>query len=151
MRLFGHPLHPMMVHFPVALWSLATISDGATLLGVAPAWPIAWMCTIAGVALALPAMVAGMIDFASVREEAVPVAMRHMGVMGTAWMAYLASLLIRSDGLAPSATPEPLAMAAGVAGFLLLAAGAWLGGQLVYHLGVGVAAAEPAEPSDPHG
>ncbi|ODU19807.1 MAG: hypothetical protein ABS87_12950 [Sphingomonas sp. SCN 67-18] len=35
--------------------------------------------------------------------------------------------------------------------FLLLAAGAWLGGQLVYHLGVGVAAAEPAEPSDPQG
>ena len=140
MRLAGHPLHPMMVHFPIALWSLATACDGLTLFGVGQAWPIAWLCTIAGLAFAIPAMVAGMIDFASIKEEAVPMAMRHMGIMGTAWLVYLASLLMRSDGLASLAAPVPLAMAAGLVGFLLLAAGAWHGGQLVYRLGVGVEA-----------
>lgn len=147
MRLFGHPAHPMLVHLPIALWTLGTACDGLTLAGVAEAWPLAGLCMALGLVLALPAMGAGLLDFAGLPDRAVGTATRHMLLMGLAWSAYLAALLMRSDGWAVRAEPAPLAMAAGLAGFLLLVAGAAHGGQLVYRLGVGVdrRAAEPPE------
>jgi len=29
MRLFGHPLHPALVHFPIAAWLFAPLADAA--------------------------------------------------------------------------------------------------------------------------
>ena len=147
MRLFGHPLHPMLVHLPIALWTLATACDGLTLAGVAQAWPPAWLCLVVGLVAALPAMAAGLADFAGLAESAAPTALRHMTLMGAAWSAYLAALILRSHGLAVTAAPAPWAMAAGFVGFVLLVAGAAQGGRLVYGLGVGVArAADKPEP-----
>lgn len=138
MRLFGHPVHPMLVHLPIALWVSATACDGLSLVGVSQAWPLAWLCMAAGLTAALPAMAAGLADFAGLDENAVPTALRHMMLMGLAWSAYLAALLLRSDGLAVMPTPVPPAMAVGLAGFILLIVGAAQGGRLVYTLGVGV-------------
>ncbi len=82
MRLFGHPLHPMLVHLPIALWVLATACDGLTLVGVVQAWPLAWLCLAVGLVAALPAMAAGLADYAGLAESAVPTANRHMTLMG---------------------------------------------------------------------
>jgi uncharacterized membrane protein len=147
-RLFGHPVHPMLVHLPIALWTLGTACDGLTLAGVAGAWPLGGLCMALGLVLALPAMGVGLLDFAGLRERAVATATRHMILMGLAWSAYLAALLMRSDGWAVRAEPVPAAMAAGLAGFLLLVAGAAHGGQLVYRLGVGVERIGPVTGGD---
>ena len=138
MRLLGHPVHPMLVHLPIALWSLATLCDALTLAGPGSAWPIGWLCLAGGSAAAIPAMIAGLIDFGAVKEEALPTASRHMTLMGSAWLTYMTALVLRSDGLAAEGAPDRMAMAVGLAGFALLAAGAWHGGQLVYRIGVGV-------------
>ncbi|HYD25546.1 MAG TPA: DUF2231 domain-containing protein [Croceibacterium sp.] len=138
MRLFGHPVHPMLVHVPLALWIVGTACDALTLLGVAGAWPLAWLAILVGLAAALPAMVAGLADFARVPEPAGATATRHMLLMALAWSAYLAALLMRSDGLAVQPAPARGAMAVSLVAFLLLVAGAAHGGQLVYRLGVGV-------------
>lgn len=138
MRLFGHPVHPMLVHLPIALWSLGTLCDGLTLVGIDAAWPIGWLCLASGSVMALPAMVAGLIDYGALKETAVPTATRHMTLMSLAWLAYLGSLILRSDGLAARAVPDRPAMALGLLGFGLLAVGAWHGGHLVYRLGAGV-------------
>ena len=34
MRLFGHPIHPMLVHFPIALWTVAAGAYVASAAGV---------------------------------------------------------------------------------------------------------------------
>jgi len=138
MRLFGHPVHPMLVHLPIALWVLATACDGLTVIGVVQAWPLSRLCLAVGLVAALPAMAAGLADYAGLAEGVVPTANRHMTLMGLAWSAYLAALILRSHGLAVVASPAPWAMAAGLAGFVLLVAGATQGGRLVYTLGVGV-------------
>lgn len=138
MRLFGHPVHPMLVHLPIGLWSVGTACDGLTLLGVGEAWPIGWLCLGVGLVAAVPTMIAGLFDFASLDEIAVPLAMRHMALMSMAWLTYLTAFVMRSNGLAVQAAPHPIAMAIGLAGFGFLVAGAWHGGQLVYGLGVGV-------------
>jgi uncharacterized membrane protein len=138
MRLFGHPAHPMLVHFPIALWSLGTLCDGLTVAGIEAAWPIGWLCLAGGSAAALPAMAVGLIDYGALKETAVPTATRHMTLMSLAWLTYLAALVLRSDGLTAETAPDRAAMAVGLAGFGLLAVGAWHGGQLVYRMGAGV-------------
>lgn len=27
LRMFGHPLHVMLIHFPIALWSVSLVAD----------------------------------------------------------------------------------------------------------------------------
>src|SRR3546814_14287794 len=51
-----HPLHPALVHFPVACWSLATIADVASLWLGQPAWWLAGVLLVIGTIAALAAM-----------------------------------------------------------------------------------------------
>ena len=138
MRLLGHPLHPLMVHFPVAFWASSTVCDGLALAGVDSAWGIAWMLLAAGVVSAVPAMIAGLVDFVRLEDVAVPTANRHMTVMGMAWGIYFAALMTRLDNWTPLPGPELLPAALSAAGFCLMALGGWYGGELVYRYGAGM-------------
>lgn len=139
MRLFGHPLHPMLVHFPIALWTVGSLADALKLGGVEGARSIAWLAIGAGDAVALLTMTAGLLDYAELDAAILPVAQRHMGLMGLAWLLYAAAFVWRSDGLAPGMAPILGPALCGFAGFVVLIAGAWHGGQLVYRFGAGVA------------
>jgi uncharacterized membrane protein len=135
----SHPLHPALVHFPVAGWSLASVADVASRWLGEPAWRFAAISMSAGCLAALAAMAAGLWEFAKLREghPALPVANRHMLFALAAFCAYSISLLLRwSDGALHA--PGGAALAASIAGFVLLGATGWLGGQLVYAHGVGV-------------
>lgn len=49
MRLFGHPIHPMLVAFPVALLALAPVWDGIAWLGVMTDAKLAgYLCLLGG-------------------------------------------------------------------------------------------------------
>jgi uncharacterized membrane protein len=129
----------MLVHFPIAFWALGTLCDGLALLGIPRAWPQAWLFLAIGLATAVPALIAGLFDFARLEEKSVAVGQRHMLLMGTAWTVYLAALLTRSDSWAPAADqPGWVPIMLSMAGFLLMVTGGWYGGQLVYKLGAGV-------------
>ena len=138
MRLFGHPIHPMLVHFPIALWTVGSLCDSLAVIGIAGAWPIAWLAIGGGTVVALLTMTAGLIDYAGLQECAVPVAQRHLALMGVAWVLYAAAFVLRSQGLSLVAEPTMDAMIAGWLGFVVLIVGAWQGGQLVYRFGAGV-------------
>jgi uncharacterized membrane protein len=128
----------MLVHLPLSLWTVGTACDGLTVLGIAGAWPLAWLSIGIALAVAVPTMVAGLLDIRSVPETVVVLATRHMMLMALAWSAYLTAFLMRSHGLAVRPEPTPAAMVVGALGFALLVAGAACGGQLVYRHGVGV-------------
>ncbi|RZA20060.1 MAG: DUF2231 domain-containing protein [Lysobacteraceae bacterium] len=134
-----HPLHPALVHFPVACWSLATLGDVASLHFGDPAWRFAGASMAIGTVAALAAMLAGLLEFARIGDDspALNDARRHMLLAMAAWCCYATSLVLRLDGtaLAPAgALPLGLSML----GFVLLAAAGWHGGKLVYTHGVGV-------------
>ncbi|MBI5861544.1 MAG: DUF2231 domain-containing protein [Rhodocyclales bacterium] len=137
LRLAGHPLHPALVHFPVALWSMTLVWDilwqtqGQALWGQLGYWSLA-----AGLALALPAMAAGMIDLAAIGDNpaAEKAAMRHMAIMSIAAAVALANLLLRHGN---PAQVTPLQLALSSLCLVLLVAGAWYGGELVYRHGAG--------------
>lgn len=133
-----HPLHPALVHFPVACWSLATAADFASPWLGRPAWWLGGVLLAIGLAVGLAAMAAGLYEYARIAEgsPALADANRHMLAAMAAWMLYAASLWLRLDGIALAAPSWP-ALAADAAGFACLGVAGWLGGRLVYHHHVG--------------
>lgn len=138
-RVAGHPVHPMLVHFPIALWTGAVVADlGGWVAGHTVWWMISFGCQALGVLAALVAMLFGLLDYASIPRQhpAQDTAVFHMLAMGTAWVMFVVSIALR--GLPPGQPPSIWATAAAVVGFATMAVGGWLGGQLVYHFGIGV-------------
>lgn len=132
-----HPLHPALVHFPVACWSLAVVSDFASpWLGEA-AWGWSAGLLAIGCAMALVAMLAGLMELSRIPDgPALRDTYWHMGVMLGAFTLFSARLLTGLDQLQPQA-PGWLALLLDAAGFVALAVGGWLGGRLVYGHGIG--------------
>ncbi len=141
MRLFGHPIHPMLVHFPVAFWTVAAgayVASAADVLESADV--IAKFANGAGLTMAMLAMLAGLFELRSIDScsEAMRVATWHMMTMATVWVCFLVALMLSiSTGLNRS-TAQFATVACAVVGVLLMGVGGWLGGRLVYDFGVAV-------------
>ena len=134
-----HPLHPAVVHFPVASWTLATITDlaGGHFPGQS-AW-LAGILLLIGSITAMIAMLTGLIEYSGIEDgaPALKTATFHMSGALSAFTFYLVSFLLRWDGktILP---PDTAAMCFSVAGLLCLCVTGWLGGKLVYTHGTGV-------------
>lgn len=139
MRLVNHPVHPMLVHFPVVAWTGAVAMDWSIRIW---GFPILAMvgsgCVAAGLAMGALAMLPGFIDYTALPSQhpAQKTAVAHLSVMGMAWLLFLISLILRA--FAPEKPPSILTVVADAAGFIVMLFGAWLGGTLVYHFRVGV-------------
>ena len=141
MRIAGHPVHPMLVHFPLVLWTGAVALDlGGLATGREWTWQLSFLCQALGLATAAIAILAGFLEFTSIARAhpARDTAVSHMLVMCTVWLLFLFSVALR--GSAPATAPTVWATAVAVAAFLLMVFGGWLGGRLVYRFGIGVQA-----------
>lgn len=138
LRIAGHPLHPALVHFPLALWFTAVFWDAVGWLRPDPLWwQMAYWCLALGLAASLPALIAGLADYLDLPPEhaGVDAATAHMMAMLSATAAFGASWMLRALHGAASA-PSQWALLAAFLGALLLGIGGWLGGTLVYRYGV---------------
>lgn len=143
----GHPLHPAVVHFPIALLLSATAADAVWVAGLISNTQIAAVLMAGGLAMGLVAMAAGLVDFAGLDEAVVPHALRHMAAVGAAWLGYGIALYLRRDSLWTDAPIETPTIAVSLVSALVLALGGWLGGRLVYSFGAGVSKTLPPAPS----
>lgn len=139
-----HPIHPMLVHFPVATWFLSTIGD---VIGLFTNEQVSWMAgvlLVIGTITALLAMVTGLLELGKIDQQspAMKIANQHMMLMMTSWSFYAISLFLRLDGTRLG-QPDILAVAMSVAGFIILCIAGWLGGKLVYEYGTGVHSRNP--------
>jgi uncharacterized membrane protein len=142
MRFWGHPIHPLLVHFPVAFWTVTTaayVADAAGMGEIAAA--VAKFCNTTGLIMATFAIAAGLLELRAIdsQSEAMRIATWHMMVMATAWVSFLIALVLSISAGVPldhSTAQLAGAISAGV-GFLLMCVGGWLGGRLVYEFGVG--------------
>ena len=143
MRFWGHPIHPLLVHFPVVFWTVAAAGYVAGAAGLhEAASPIAKFSNAAGLIMAIFAMAAGLLELRTIdnRSEAMRVATWHMMVMMTVWVCYLLALVvpIAAGAAMNQSTAQLVAVVGAGAGFLLMSVGGWLGGRLIYEFGIGV-------------
>jgi uncharacterized membrane protein len=136
--MFGHPLHPAIVHFPIALLLSATVADLAWLAGFSHDAHFASVLMTAGLVMGLVAMGAGLVDLTRLAEPLFPHALRHVAAVGTAWLGYAVALYLRRDSLFGAAELGNATLIVSIASALLLSIGGFLGGRLVYTFGAGV-------------
>ena len=140
--MYRHPIHPAIVHFPIGAWGLGTLVDVLVYFNaIPPAYGNNSTELIgAGLLFALGAMLTGGVDFFKTLKrngDYFRPVMRHAGMMMIVWGLYLASLLTRlNEGVISGPSLLPLILSVG--GFLGLLIGGYLGGHLVYGLGVNV-------------
>lgn len=134
----GHPVHPMMIHFPVAALIGLVGADAAYVWGGDPFWARAglWLSGV-GAFGGWFASVAGLIDLLSVAQVR-----RLITAWGHALIAVMMLSLatlnwtLRIGDAGAFVNPWGLGISLLTAGFISLAA--YLGGRLVYENAVGV-------------
>jgi uncharacterized membrane protein len=139
-RLAGHAVHPMLVHFPITLWFGAVVADvGGWMTAHQTWWAVSFACHVLGLATATVAMIFGMLDFVAMTHNGPhagrDTAVNHILAMGAAWLLFFVSLALR--GMKPMAAPPIWATAAALLALAAMIFGAWAGGRLVYTFGVG--------------
>jgi uncharacterized membrane protein len=134
-----HPIHPILVHFPVAAWFISTIGDVAGLFTNEQVSWVAGVLLVIGTITALFAMVTGLIELGRIDQQspAIKIANQHMMLMMIAWSCYAVSLFLRLEGT-NLGQPGVIAIVMSVIGFIFLCVAGWLGGKLVYEHGVGM-------------
>jgi uncharacterized membrane protein len=138
-KLFGHPIHQMLIVFPLGLLAMALFFDLIALAmnrhqGLLTA---SYYMIAAGVVSGLVAAVFGAIDFLKIPSgtRAKRVGRLHGGGNVVVVVLFAASWWLRRE--APS-DPATLAIVVAAAGAALATLTGWLGGELVGRLGVGV-------------
>jgi uncharacterized membrane protein len=139
-KLFGHPIHPMLIPFPLGLLGTAVLFDLIALIG--GDWDslarAAFYMIAAGIVSGLLAAVFGAIDWLSIPggTRAKRIATLH-GLGNVVVVAFFAvAWLLRNDDPPSDAAGVPIVLE--IAGVLIAVVTGWLGGELVDRLGVGV-------------
>jgi uncharacterized membrane protein/nitrite reductase/ring-hydroxylating ferredoxin subunit len=135
----GHPIHPMLIPFPIAFLTGAFVFDVISVLTDNAEWSIAAMYLApAGVLMGLVAAIPGLIDFlvtvppdSSAKKRAT----LHLSINVSALTLFAISVFVRGD---PTAEPGALLLLLEGAGMGLLGVGGWLGGTLAYRNQIGV-------------
>jgi uncharacterized membrane protein len=137
-KLFGHAIHAMLIAFPVGLLVTGVVFDLVHLISRNGHWALIsyWMIA-AGIVGGLIAAVFGLIDYL-----AIPVGTRARRIGRTHGIGnvIVVVLFAASWWLRRSSPTEPslVALILSFAGVALAAVTAWLGGELVERMGVGV-------------
>lgn len=137
-KLFGHPIHQMLIVFPLGLLATALVFDVVAIATDNGYWSeIAYWLVTAGLIGGLVAAPFGTADWTKIPAgtRAKRVGLLHGAGNVVVVLLFGASWLLRRDE--PRA-PEMLALVLAFAGGALALGTAWLGGELVDRLGVGV-------------
>jgi uncharacterized membrane protein len=138
-KIAGHPIHPMLVPFPIAFFVGAFVADLAFWRTGDAFFARGAACLLgAGLVMAALAALAGLTDFLFSREiRALPPARLHLAGNVTAVVLEAANLFLRLGDTAAAVVPTGLAISLIVT--LLLLFNGWLGWEMVYRHRVGIA------------
>lgn len=139
----GHPIHPMLVPFPIAFFVGTLACDLAYFTNRNPDWALATQYTLgAGIIMGLLAAVFGLIDLAGDgRIRALSAVWWHAGGNVLAVLISIANFFIRYESGAAAVLPAGLILSIVVVVILLFTG--WLGWEMVYRHRVGVADEKP--------
>ena len=138
-KLFGHPVHPMLIVFPLGLFATAVIFDVLYLTAANPVFPtVSFYLITAGVIGGLLAAIFGFIDWLALPRNSRARFIGGWHGIGNFVIVVLFAIswLLRLNN--PNFVPDSLALILSFAGVGLALITGWIGGELVYRLGVGV-------------
>lgn len=138
-KAFGHPIHPMLIVFPLGLFIAAVVCDIIYLINDVSFFPVVSYYNIAGGIIGgLLAAVFGFRDWLAIPAgtRAKRIGLLHGLGNVVLVVLFLISWLIRRGD--PNFVPSTLALIFSFAAILLGTLTAWLGGELVYRLDVAV-------------
>jgi nitrite reductase/ring-hydroxylating ferredoxin subunit/uncharacterized membrane protein len=129
----GHPVHPMLVAFPIGLWVFSFIFDVLGRIGGnGTLWAAGFYCVIAGCVMAALAALPGVIDLFSIVPPQSTGRQRgyvHGLLNVSALVLFIAIAAYRGNS---TVMPNGLSLLLSAIGVVAIAVSGWLGGTLVY-------------------
>ena len=147
-KFLGHPIHPMLIVFPLGLLATAVAFDIVGLVQADNSWfGISYWMIAAGIIGGLLAAVFGLIDWTGIPSgtRAKTIGLLHGGTNIIVVLLFIASWFMRGSAVN---TPSNGALTLSFIAVVLALVGGWLGGELVDRLGIGVD--EGANPDAPN-
>ena len=138
-KLFGHPIHPQLIVFPLGLLATAVIFDILFMVFNNRSFPtVSYYMIAAGILGGLLAAIFGFIDWLALPNgsRAKNIGLWHGLGNVVIVVLFAVSWFLRSDNV--EFVPDGLALILSFAGFALALITGWIGGELVYRLGVAV-------------
>jgi uncharacterized membrane protein len=143
LQLAGHPIHAMIVGFPMGLYSVALVTDGLYLLLGDAFWfqTTFWMVAF-GLVSHLGAAVSGVPDYLALRRDPAEAASRRPAlahlVLGLGLLVVqLLNLALRNLGNVPDGSVA-LPVLTNLVAVSLTGLQGWYGGELVYRHHIGI-------------
>jgi uncharacterized membrane protein len=137
-KIFGHPVHAVLVAFPLGMFTTSVIFDVLYLLFRNPDFlAVSFYLIAAAVIFGLPTLLFGYLDYRYIRPAT---RAKALGAWH-GWGNLLVVILFALSGWLRMPSLEILPMTAfylSLAGAAVLMVTGWLGGELVYGLGEGV-------------
>lgn len=139
-RISRHPIHPMLVVFPIGLWGAAVVFDIVHAFTGNPLWrSLAFWNILGGIVGALAAAVPGLIDYRGMQGRARRIANWHMALNFGITALFAVNLLLRTEwGTRFISADSWIPLGLSVVGNAVLGVSGWLGGEMVYVERVGV-------------
>jgi uncharacterized membrane protein len=139
----GHPLHPILVHVPMAMWPGALVFDLLSQLKIGgnAMVRLSFYAISFGLVVSLGAVPTGLVDWSGIKKEkpAWKIGLYHMvlNLLAAALFAVNLGLRVQDFRDAPVVSAGKLAMS--IVGTALLIGSAYLGGRMTYEYGISVA------------
>jgi uncharacterized membrane protein len=137
-RLLGHPIHPMLIVFPLGLLATGVAFDIVGLVQGDSSWYlISYWLIASGIIGGLLAAVFGLIDWIGIPSgtRAKRIGLLHGGTNVVVVLLFIISWFMRGSA---ANIPSNGAFTLSFIGVALALVGGWLGGELVDRLGIGV-------------
>jgi uncharacterized membrane protein len=134
-RIGGHPIHPMLIPFPIVCFILTFACDVAYIEGHTGLARTSNWLLIVGLGFAALAALAGLTDFFGDKRVQSSDAIKHMLANVTAVVIELVNLILRLNN--PDFIASTGVYLSGVVVLILIYSG-WKGGDLVFRHGIGV-------------
>jgi nitrite reductase/ring-hydroxylating ferredoxin subunit/uncharacterized membrane protein len=130
----GHPLHPLLTDVPIGAWTVTILLDLIALSFDLPTLGLAAAIAIGlGVLAALVSAAAGLMDWMDVDPPEKAVGVTHAILNTSATVLFAVSLLIRWGS---HWRPALGSFLVALAGYIVVSGGAYLGGGMVFRMGV---------------
>ena len=139
----GHPLHPLLVHVPMALWPAALLFDLLSRAGFGGNAMVrtSFFAIAFGLAVALLAVPTGIVDWSGIKREkpAWKIGLWHMLLNAVVLVLFAINFTLRLGNYREAALVPVAPLVLSIAGTLVLVVSAYLGGRMVYAYGINVA------------